>query len=531
MGALPVAVVAGLDDQPVTTGAGEAAVVGGGGVGRGGRRGGGVEALEGGRVGDDFAHSGAQLGARQHVRDEHTVAVREDSHVGAAPRGHPDGAARLVGDEVLAELAQRGDHHVARQPAALHLRQDLVGDRHKGGGHLKPVQHGQQLGRQLPDHRLAGVRDRDGLVEVHQQQRLGAGTALAAHGRVAVGGDRTGGAHALAGEPRLHAEALGDERAHVALRGQRPQQRQHGVHEKAVVGVAAEWQDGDAVVRLVEEGHRRVVHQHGAREVASEAREILHAGVGRRRDGGFAVEARGEEGAAWVEAVDDGRRVVRQPRGEQHNLCKPCQLLQKGAQPGALHGQHAARVELAAGAGHKGAQARRQPWPALRSVAAQQRAVHVQHHRQLAAVTRRERRQQGWAAFGSRHLRRAHLAGALRKRGLRRQPDQHLLPRPPRTAPSRDKRRGVGVEGGLGGRILLRGAGDLELRDERLERGVHLQRVEVQELRAAADGAVVRAARLELGGGVVQQLVSQAVAAIVGAVGVSCLVGARLGGG
>mmetsp|Transcript_17839 Transcript_17839/g.45729 ORF Transcript_17839/g.45729 Transcript_17839/m.45729 type:complete len:632 (-) Transcript_17839:1066-2961(-) len=164
MGALPVAVVAGLDDQPVTTGAGEAAVVGGGGVGRGGRRGGGVEALEGGRVGDDFAHSGAQLGARQHVRDEHTVAVREDSHVGAAPRGHPDGAARLVGDEVLAELAQRGDHHVARQPAALHLRLDL--HRHAAHGRLVliaggggvPGPHGR---RHVPEAHI-GIRARLG---------------------------------------------------------------------------------------------------------------------------------------------------------------------------------------------------------------------------------------------------------------------------------------------------------------------------------------------------------------------------------
>mmetsp|Transcript_6426 Transcript_6426/g.15476 ORF Transcript_6426/g.15476 Transcript_6426/m.15476 type:complete len:410 (-) Transcript_6426:61-1290(-) len=285
-------------------------------------------------VADDLADEASDLGPREHVGYEHGVAVGEDPHVDPPVVREADGAPRLVRDQELPELAQRRDNRVAVDAPALHLREDVVGDGHKGRRHLQPVEERQQLRGQLRKDGLAGVRDRDCLVKVHEQQRLGglAGIRVplgrADEGRLCrrraplVGSRGARHGKAILRKPLRHSEAPRDHGADVVLLGEGLEQRQHGLEEEAVVRVAPERKHRDAVAWLVEKRERRVVHKDRPPEVPPKPSDVLHARVVLAPHGGAPEQAGAEDPAVGVDGPDDGPGVVLHARREQHHLRK-----------------------------------------------------------------------------------------------------------------------------------------------------------------------------------------------------------------
>ncbi len=220
---------------------------------------------------------GAGAGRRRKVRVQ---VARDGSEQAAAP------AAPLLAPHL--QLGQRLCHVAVALLGGVHQR--LLHDGLDGEAvALEPGRHGKAPAQ----HRLHVLLRR---------QRLRAITASEREGRGGV----VGSPHSIDEE---------DSTAALATQQQtntRLQQRQHGLEQQPVVGVAAEAEDGDAVVGLRDEGQRRVVDQHGARQVAVDARHVLDARVVVGAQRALAVDAPREEAALGVDRVDDGARIVLQ---------------------------------------------------------------------------------------------------------------------------------------------------------------------------------------------------------------------------
>ena len=82
-----------------------------------------------------------------------------------------------------------------------------------------------------------------------------------------------------------------------------------------------EAKDWDAVVRLVEEGERGVIHKDGALQVSTQPGQVLDAGVAGAAHCGGPVQPVLERTVLPLELVSDGTRVVLQARCEHYHLC------------------------------------------------------------------------------------------------------------------------------------------------------------------------------------------------------------------
>mmetsp|Transcript_3278 Transcript_3278/g.7175 ORF Transcript_3278/g.7175 Transcript_3278/m.7175 type:complete len:244 (-) Transcript_3278:995-1726(-) len=191
---------------------------------------------------------------------------------------------------------------------------------------------------------------------------------------------------AVALEPGAHVKAALQHVPHVCLLVQDLQQRQHRLQQQPVIRISSEAQHRHTVVGLVQEGQGGIVHQHSAVQVTVQSSHVFHTLVVLRLESAFPVDAPGKQAAAGVNRVNDGARVVLQPRREDDDLREGAQLLQELAQPRALHHEDALRVELAAHPHHVRLDVGRQAGRAARREAADEGAVQVQKHRQLTPV-------------------------------------------------------------------------------------------------------------------------------------------------